>query len=80
MKNNLTLSLLIYALLIIPLVHFATPLFFNDGPQYVSTGEGSIIAQTNVYAQLAPYLFAYLSGPLALVWGFVRVWKQRKSH
>ena len=78
MKNKqITAILIIYGLIVIPLVHYVAPMFFSETPEYVATQGGSIIGQTNVYAQLVPYAIAWLSAPVALLWALVRVLKKK---
>jgi len=77
-RNKYLFSLMI-SLAIIPLVHLVAPLFYPEVPQYVSTGEGSIIGQTNVYAQLIPYVVAYLLAPVLLVWSLVKLIRAKKK-
>ncbi len=76
-KTKLYWVLLAYALLVIPLVHWVAPFFQAAVPDYVATESGSIIGQTNVYAQLAPYLIAYLTAPIVF---FFSVFKLVKSY
>ena len=80
MKNKKKyLFLLVLSLAMIPLVHLVAPLFYPEVPKYVSTGEGSIIGQTNVYAQLLPYVIAYLLAPVLFVWSLVKLFKANKA-
>jgi hypothetical protein len=77
-KDWLAITFIVIGVVIIPLVHFIAPMFYSATPNYVATGEGSIIGQTNVAAQLAPFVLAYISAPILVVWGSVRLMKSRR--
>lgn len=78
-KVKVSMAMIVFALLEIPIVHLIAPMFHPEVAPYVSTGGGSIIGQTNVYLQLLPYVLAYLSAPVIFVWGLVIFRKSKRN-
>ena len=73
--------MIILGLPVIPAVHLLAPLFIPDAPSYVATtASTSIMAKTNVYLQLLPFMLAYLSAPLLVILGMVRFFRNRKRQ
>jgi hypothetical protein len=71
--------LIIISLLLIPYVHIFAPMFYAEVPEKVATNSGSIIGQTNVYAQLFPYVLAYLFSPVMLIIGGLKLLKSKRG-
>ena len=81
-KNYILVAILIFGLLMIPLVHLIMPFFISSEPAFVPAGggSGSIMAATNVYQQIIPYVLAYLFAPIFVISALLMLRKNKKSQ
>jgi len=79
-KDKSTLFIII-GIVVIPLVHLISPLFYSDTLEYVAVEGGSIVGQGhNIYLQVLPYFVAYFSAPIFLISGLVQKIKKYKQN
>ena len=80
-KKQLGYGLLAMSFLLIPAVHLLMPFFISTEPSFVPAGggSGSIMAATNVYAQVMPYIVAYSLTPVLWIAAFFLL-RSKKSQ
>lgn len=80
-KKALAIVFIVLGLIAIPATHLIMDRVLDPTLSYVSTNEGSrIAAGKNIYAQLLPFILAYLGSPIVLLIGGLKLRKEIKNE